>query len=168
MANGRKAKKTPLRIEAVAALLLLVTMAALTVLLISATGGGYSHIVRSGAAAQEMRTGLLFVTTRVRQADAVGTGAGGNIRVQASPFGGSALVIASETDGTSYEDWIFSYKGTLREVLVPKGAEINPSACTVISRLSSVRFALAGRELTVAASGGGQAGDRSLTLTLRS
>jgi hypothetical protein len=168
MAGGKSTKKIQLSIEAVAAMLLLVMLAALTMLLISSTGRGYKNIVSEGGTSQDIRTGLFFISTKVRQADS------GNINVVKSPFGGNALVISKAESGTVNEDWIFYYGGALREVTIPKGTTINPPACPVISPLSSVSLTQAGNLLTITATkkapdkNGRQATvSQSLILTLR-
>jgi hypothetical protein len=169
MAGSKSVNKIQVSIEAVAAMLLLVMLAALTMLLIFSTGRGYKNIVNSGSTSQDIRTGLFFISTKVRQADS-----NGNINVVKSPFGGNALVISQTFGGNINEDWIFYYGGTLREVTIPKGTEINPTACAVISPLSSVSLTQAGNELKITVtkkspdkSGGLATVSQSLVLTLR-
>ena len=169
MAGTKTTKRTTISIETVAAMLLLVMLAALTMLLISSTGRGYKNIVSSGSTSQDIRTGLFFISTKVRQADN-----DGNINVVKSPFGGNALVISQTVGSNVYEDWIFYYEGTLRETLIPHGSQINPSACTKISALNSVSLSQKDNQINITAtkkadakSGSQTTLSQSLTLTLR-
>ena len=165
MTVNQKQRTVQVRIEALAALLLLVVLAALTMLLIFSTGNAYKNMVNTGSSAQDIRTGLLFVSTKVRQADN-----GGNIDVVSSPWGGSAIVITLRDGGQTDEDWIFYYSGALREILIPRGTQINPASCQAISRLRSFSVSKAGNTLRIAVSKGSAApdGEQSLTLALRS
>lgn len=164
MTGNKKQRTVQVRIEALAALLLLVVLAALTMLLIFSTGNAYKNMVNTGGSAQDIRTGLLFVSTKVRQADN-----GGNIDVVSSPWGGNAIVITLHDGGQTDEDWIFYYNGALRETLIPKGTEINPASCPAISRLRSFSVSKTGDTLRIAVSKGSSAaaGEQSLTLALR-
>jgi hypothetical protein len=169
MSDKRNVRKFQIRIEATAAMLLLIVLAALTMLLISSTGRSYKNIVSAGGASQDIRTGLFFISTKVRQSDN-----GGNINVVKSPWGGNAVVISQVDAGTVYEDWIFYYGGALREISVPKGTQINPPACPVISSLSGFSVSQKGRELDITAqkkspdkAGGQSTASQSLVLTLR-
>ena len=162
--GNRKQRTIQVRIEALAALLLLTVLAALTMLLIFSTGNAYKSMVNTGGSAQDIRTGLLFISTKVRQTDN-----GGNIGVVTSPWGGNAVVITLQSGGQTNEDWIFYYDGALRETLIPKGTQINPVSCQAISRLRSFSVSKAGNILRIDVSEGdaAAAGKQSLTLTLR-
>jgi hypothetical protein len=164
MAENKTVKSYHIRIETMAAMMLLIVLAALTMLLISSTGKAYKNIVTAGGNSQDIRTGLLFVSTKVRQAD------DGNINVVKSRWG-NAIVISQLDAGQVYEDWIFYYGGALRETLIPKGTQIDPAACQAISHLSAFSVAQNGREIKITANknnGGGQApASQSLVLTLR-
>lgn len=163
MAEKKPAKKIQIRIETMAAFLLLIVLAVFTIMLISSTGSCYRNIVSAGNSAQETRTALLFVSTKVRQADS-----GSSVGVAAAPWGGNAIVISQETAGMTYEDWIFFYDGALREILIPKGTDIIPSACDKISNLSAFSMALSGNTLAISAQADNPASTvQSLTLMLR-
>ena len=172
MSQRKSAKKVQIRIEATAATLLLVVLAALTMLLISSTGNSYNSIVKSGESSQDIRTAMLFVATKVRQ-----TGSGENIGVVRSPWGSNALVITESVGGSGgkniFEDWIFYYRGALRETLIPKGTKINPQSCQIISNLSAFSISLSGSILDITAQAPGQniapqKLTQKLALTLRS
>lgn len=169
MPDKKTVKSFQIKIEAVAAMLLLVVLAALTVLLIFSTGMSYRNIVNSSNASQDIRTGLFFISTKVRQADN-----GDNISVVKSPWGGNAIVISQIYSGKVYEDWIFFYGGAIREISIPKGTGINPPACPEISSLNSFSVTKNGDELEITAKknftdkNGKQASDtQSLLLSLR-
>lgn len=163
MTRAKAPNRAHLHIETLAALLLLVVLASLTVLLTFTTGGVYRRITAAGARSQELRTGLCFVATKVRQSESA--------CVRRSSFG-NALVLTQTSDGQTYEDWVFFYKGTLREGMVAAGTPVNPTACAVIGTLRSFTFAQTGKQLRVTASAdpmleGGQPETQSLVLALR-
>lgn len=168
--NMQKAgKRVQISIEAMSAILLLVVLAALTMLLISSTGRSYKNILNKGDTAQDIRTGLFFISTKVRQADN-----GGNISVVKAPWGGNAIVISQKDGGSSNEDWIFYYDGGLRETLISKGTAINPPACQIISSLSSFSVTQNMNELNITvtksskdSASKSQAASENLVLTLR-
>lgn len=162
MARAKETKRVHLHIETMAALLLLIVLASLTVLLIFTTGETYRRNTAGGENAQELRTGLLFVATKVRQTD-------GKAAVRSCPWG-SALVLTTASDGQTFEDWILFYQGTLREGTVQAGEAVNPSAFPVIATLRSFAIAQSGRELRLTATAGALPGERqtrNLTLALR-
>jgi hypothetical protein len=169
MAGEREPKKVQVSIEATAATLLLIVMTAMTLLLISTTGRSYRGIVGSGAASQQLRTGLMFVSTKIRQADS-----GSDVSVRSAPSGGNAVVVTRIQSSGTYENWIFFYKGAVREATVPKGAQVNPDACAPVANLSSMTITQSGQSVTVTAStlaadksGAKNPVSQSVTLSLR-
>ena len=156
----------PARIDTLAALLLLIVFTALTLLLVVSTGGAYRSIRQQGLRQQNVRTGLSFIATRVRESES------GCVEVVTAPWGGSALVIressgaeehgSEEHDSGEYEDWIYSTGSTLREVLVPHGTSFEPASGQAISQPGRVDFTCAGSRLEIRIDGGRPA----LTLAL--
>lgn len=138
------------RIDTLAALLLLIVLTALTLLLVGATGGTYQAIRQSSTRLQQTRTGLYFVATRVRESDS------DQVDVVTAPWGGNALVITESSASGRFEDWIYSYSGALREVLVPGGTPFLPAAGQVISEAGGISFARSGNLLEIRTSAGGQ------------
>lgn len=138
-------KKVQVRVETMAATLLLVVLATLTILLTASTGRAYQYIAQGGSSAQDIRTGLLFITTRVRQSD------NAQVTLEASPFGGKALVITQHVGGKDYQEWIYFTSGELKEVLMQKGSKILPSASTTVCKLSGLQFDMVGNLITVTA-----------------
>jgi len=158
-------KNIQIKIESVSATLLLIVLASMTVLLISSTSKVYSHISDTGNTMQDIRTSLCFITTKVRQSDNIGS-----IAVVNSTWGNT--IVLTQSSGTNiYEDWIFFYKGTLREVLVPKGEKIVPDSATIISKVDSVSISSEGKSLNDTVKKNGASGipeEDSVFLTLRS
>lgn len=148
--------RTPARIDTLAALLLLILLTALTLLLAGSTGNAYRAIRQSSTRLQETRTGLCFIATRVRESES------GWVNVVPAPWGGNALVITESSGSGEYQDWIYSYGDTLREVLVPGGTAFQPAAGQTISRPGEMSFTVAGRLLEIRT-----AGSRSPALCLR-
>lgn len=138
------------RIDTLAALLLLIVLTALTLLLAGATGGTYRAIRQSSDRLQQTRTGLYFVATRVRESDS------GQVAVVAAPWGGSALVITESSASGRFEDWIYSYDGALREVLIPGDTPFLPAAGQVISGAGNISFARSGNLLEIRTSAQGR------------
>lgn len=169
MAGERKPKRVQISIEATAATLLLIVMTAMTLLLISTTGRSYRGIVNSGAASQNLRTGLMFVSTKVRQADS-----GADVSVRSAPSGGNAVVVTRTQGNGTYENWIFYYKSAVREATVEKGAPVNPDACAAVASLDGMTISQSGRAVTITAktfvkdkNGVKNAVSQSVTLNLR-
>lgn len=128
------------RITDVLALLCL-TVFALCVLLVLLTGAeSYRKLVSSGEESYERRTALQYLTTRVRQAETVETGA----------FEGCEALILGETiDGETYTTWVYCYDGWLRELYAVPGAKLPPQAGEAILEAENFVLELEENLLTV-------------------
>jgi hypothetical protein len=157
-------KKVQVKIETVAAMLLLIVLASLTLILITSTGKTYKSITDSGETSQEVRTGLAFIATKLRQAE-------GPVSVRKSQFGENAIVILQQSGNMAFEDWIFFYKGELREMLIPAGSTNVPTASELISKFDTVSITQNALQINIAVTKKStQPGDtinRSIILTLR-
>jgi hypothetical protein len=158
-------KNIQISIESVSATLLLIVLVTLTVFLISSTSNVYNRISDTGNTMQEIRTSLCFIATKVRQNDN-----SGSIAVVNSSYGNElVLTVGSGTD--IYEDLIFFYKGTLREILIQKGDKLVPDSATVISNINAFSISSAGKSIHVIVTKNGASGvpqKDSITLALRS
>ena len=100
--------------------LLCLTVFALCILLVLLSSASlYRDLVVSGENAYARRTALQYLTTRVRQAETVETGALGDC---------DALVLTQTVDGECYTTHIYCYEGWLRELLAVPGAVLPPQA----------------------------------------
>lgn len=164
MKSSSTTRRPQLRIETLAALLLLIVLTALTVLLIVSTGRTYKKIVNTGDTAGSLRTSLAFISTKVRQAE-------GTVEVRMSPFGQNALVLTNTVAGTKFEDWIFFYNNELREAQIGPSVKLAPASSEFIANLDSLSIEQDGRKIHLTAtkkqgtSGTVQAD--TLTLSLR-
>jgi len=128
------------RITDVLALLCL-TVFALCVLLVLLTGAdAYRKLVTRGEESYARRTALQYLTTRVRQAEAVEIG----------EFDGCEALILSETlDGEIYTTRVYCYEGWLRELYTVPGAQVSAKAGTAILEAETLEVKLQDSLLTV-------------------
>lgn len=84
-----------------------------------------ANVYKSTSAAMNhnynIRTSLSYVCEKVRQNDTVHA-----IRIDALNSS-DALVLTQSYNDTAYETWIYSYQGSLMELYIPKGNDIDPS-----------------------------------------
>ena len=100
--------------------LLTLTVFALCLLLVLLTGASaYGKLVDRGELAYGRRTGLQYLTTRLRQAEMVEIG---------SLEGCEALVLGEVIAGEEYTTHIYCYEGWLRELYAVPGAKLPPQA----------------------------------------
>ena len=112
-------KENSSRMTQVLALLTL-TVFALCLLLVLLSGAScYRNLVDRGEESYGRRTAVQYLTTRVRQAETVETGALGDC---------DALVLTQTIDGECYTTHIYCYEGWLRELLAVPGAVLPPQA----------------------------------------
>ena len=80
----------------------------------------YENMVHKGRESYDRRTAAQYLTTRVRQADRLGS-------VSLQRFGEQdALVFAEVTEAVTYETWVYYYDGYLRELFVAAGGDFMP------------------------------------------
>ena len=100
--------------------LLTLTVFALCLLLVLLTGASaYGKLVDRGEIAYGRRTGLQYLTTRLRQAETVEIG---------TLDGCEALVLGEMIAGEEYTTHIYCYAGWLRELYAVPGAKLPPQA----------------------------------------
>lgn len=101
--------------------LLLFGVFALCVLVVLLTGAdAYKELTERGRANYDGRTAGQYLTTRVRQADALS-----GIRVE--NFGGlDTLVVSEDIEGERYETRIYCYDGYIRELFAVAGSDLAP------------------------------------------
>ncbi|MDR1070385.1 MAG: DUF4860 domain-containing protein [Gracilibacteraceae bacterium] len=69
----------------------------------------------------DLRTPLAYVTAKVRQSDDAGA-------VYLAELGGGPALVLEQVFGDSvYQTWIYYHEGALKEVLLEKGAKLEPS-----------------------------------------
>lgn len=107
-------------------------LCALTVLLLSARI--YQSITENSALNDTARTGLSYISEKVRQNDVNGNIEIGNLN------GTAALVMEQNYEDSVYYTYIYSYENTLRELFVKEGAKADLSAGTKILDLE--RFSM--------------------------
>ena len=114
--------------------LLVFAVFALCVLLVLLSGAKvYRELVSRGEASFESRTAVQYVTTRVRQAEAVTVG----------DFDGcQALVIPEEIDGEIYLTRVYCHDGYIRELFCAETAALSPEAGTFILPAEQLGFSL--------------------------
>lgn len=114
--------------------LLVFTVFVLCMLLVLLTGAGvYRNLVRSGEEQHTRRTAVRYITTRVRQAEAVAV----------EDFDGcSALVLREKTEGETYLTRVYSYDGVIRELYCAETARLTPEDGEAILQAESLTFEL--------------------------
>lgn len=129
-------------------LIFIFAVSALGIVLIG--GEVYKNIVASSDESFELRTGLSYIATKVRQGDRAGM-------IGTDTIGGlPALVIREEYDGDVFEQWIYHYDGALREAYVLGGVEIEPEDGYKVMDIASVSMDVSGNivSISVETSGG--------------
>lgn len=121
--------------------LLTVTVLALCMLLVLLSGAGvYRNLVDSAREQYARRTAVRYLTTRVRQAEAVAV----------EDFQGCcALVIREETDGEAYLTRVYCHDGAIRELYSPETARLAPADGEMIVEAEELSFEQTGNLLTV-------------------
>lgn len=132
--------------------LLVFAVFALCVLLVLLSGAKvYRELVSRGEASFESRTAAQYVTTRVRQAEAVTVG----------DFEGcQALVIPEEIDGEIYITRVYCHDGYIRELFCAENAALSPEDGEKILPAESLHFSITGDLLTA------QVGGREVFLSM--
>ncbi len=125
------------------AALLLFGVFALCLLFVLLTGAdSYQRLTQRDQSAYSHRTVAQYLTTRVRQADAVDAIAVGS-------FGdGDALFIREEIDGVGYETRVYCHEGALWELFTFAGEEFAPEDGERLLPMQGLELALDGQMLT--------------------
>ena len=130
-------KKNHSQITNLAALLVF-TVFALCVLLVLLTGANlYRSLVEDGEAQYLRRTSLQYLTTRIRQAEAVEVGT-----FQGCP----ALILEEAEDCTT---WVYCYEGWLRELYTVPGAQVLPGDGEALLEAEALSLQQEGNLLTL-------------------
>ena len=110
------------------------TVFTLCILLVLLTGAkGYQKLVDRGRESYEARTAAQYITTRVRQAEAV----------TVEPFGGcEALVAWEQIDGETYLTRVYWQDGYIRELFCAEDAALSPEDGEKILEADSLLFSL--------------------------
>lgn len=109
----------------------------------------YQRLLDKGAVSFTDRMSVRYVTTRVRQAEAVSV----------EDFEGcSALVIPETVDGEVYNTLVYWYDGYICEMYCEEGAKLYPEDGEKVIETEEMRFCVEGDLLTA------EVGDRQLKL----
>jgi Tfp pilus assembly protein PilW len=111
----RTAGKTQTEVLAVFLLLLLMGVSVFT--LASSGVAAYQRSERARSVQGELRVAMSFLQMKVRQSDRAG-----GIYLAPNPVNGTtALVLAEDIEGVSYETWIYHDEGHVKEALILAG-----------------------------------------------
>lgn len=116
--------------------LLLFAVFAMTVLMVLLSGARiYKDAVDDMTNRYERRTGIAYITTKLRR-----YGAAGGVRV--GTFGGGDALFLSETaeNGKEYETVIYMFDGEVREQFAEKGSSFPEQSGLTILPAKSIRF----------------------------
>lgn len=96
----------------------------------------------SDSSTDNLNTASLYFAQKVRQCD-------DKTQVRTANLAGEqpALVIAQNAGGNSVETWLYVYSGSLREVTVPAGSEVDPSFGQDVMALKAADFNLVASNL---------------------
>ena len=108
-------KRKPLAVDTVFTLAMICVFAATSMLLVLFGARVYKNVVADMDNNFYTRTGLSYVTNKIRSADM-----GGNVYLSQRD-GVDMLVISERVDGTEYRLYIYYYNGWLRETYVESG-----------------------------------------------
>lgn len=101
--------------------LLLFAVFAVCVLLLLLTGANiYQKVTRADQANYERRTGVQYLTTRIRQADVQGGLRAGKFEEN------DALILTEEIAGEIYETFVYCYDGYIRELFASPDSGLSP------------------------------------------
>jgi len=125
--------------DLLALMVLLVFSLCIVVVLLTGTQV-YRRLLDKGEAGFVGRTGVRYITTRVRQARGVAV----------EDFGGrTALVFPEEIDGERYRTLLYWYDGYVYELLCAEGASLTPEDGEKILESEALRFERQGELLIV-------------------
>jgi hypothetical protein len=135
--------------------------------------GAYRSVSTTMQTDYSQRTGALYLTQKLRQADVAGAvrvasmAVSGADAASADAASADALVLTTNIAGQDYADWIFVQSGMLREELLPSGQTPDPNLAQAIMPMQSLQLKLADGRLDIRLlhADGSQ---ESVSLTLRS
>ena len=130
-------------IDIVFALSLFCVFAVLSLFVVVLGANVYKSISPEMRAGYHMRSSLVYLTEKVRQA-------GGADEFSITGVdGGDALVLPSSVNGTDYETWIFVSGGKLMEATVEAGTEVSAAYGQPIMELAALRLTKDGNLLRI-------------------
>ncbi len=134
---------------------------AVSILAVLLTGAGaYKRLTERGQVTYTARTIPQYVSTRVRQADAMG-----NVAVVLFE-GVEALELAEEIEGKRYVTRIYCFDGYVRELFSDSSIVLNPIDGECIMEADEMHFSMQGGFLSVSILAGGE--KLEIKLALRS
>ena len=131
-------KEKQTEITRVLALLTLTVFAICLLLVLLGGAGVYRNLIELGEQSHNRRAALHYLTTRVRQADAVEVG---------SFQGCDALILREQTQGEMYLTWVYCWDGWLWELYATPGGAFSPEDGQRILETEALSCALEGQLL---------------------
>jgi len=126
-------KQSQHMVDALFVLILFCFFAVCALMLITLGSNIYQNTVNHMNSNYLSRTSFAYVSEKIRQKDTQGS-------VSIQEFGdGPALVLAESIEDTTYETWIYTEQGYLKELFCKQGTSLEPSAgqnimsCTAFS-----------------------------------
>jgi hypothetical protein len=129
-------KKHLMSADGVAVFLLGAVFLFLSVGLVLLGSSVYRHVVADSQENDRMRTTLSYIANQVRRSDVAG-----NVRV-GKFHGQDALLLLQDLDGIECVTYLYCWEGSLRELFVEKGYELEPEAGLALIPLDNIFFAL--------------------------
>lgn len=133
-------KEKRMEITRVLALLTLTVFALCLLLVLLGGAGVYRNLVDRGEENHNRRAALHYLTTRVRQADAVDIG---------TFQGCEALILEEQIRGETYLTWVYCWDGWLWELYAVPGGMFSPEDGQKILEAESLSCSLEGSLLTL-------------------
>ena len=122
----------------------------------------YRHVVADSQENDSIRTTLSYIANQVRRADREGG-------VQVGTFHGQdALLLLRDLEGIECVTYLYSWEGSLRELFVEKGFELEPEAGLPLMPLENIYFTQDGAGLIQVEAQFASGSRGQLTLALRS
>ena len=134
-------KKHLLSADGVAVLLLGAVFLFLSIGLVLLGGSVYRRVVADSQENDRMRTTLSYIANQVRRTDTAG-----NVQVDKF-YGQDALLLMQDFDGIECITYLYCWEGSLRELFVEKGFELEPQAGLPLIPLDDISFTLSGEGL---------------------
>ena len=137
-----KTRQTRQKLESVLVLLLFAVFAVCILWVLLLGGDAYRRISLRDQNSYDFRTASQYLTTRLRQSDALG-------QASVEPFGSAdALVFTQTIEGKTYETLVYCCDGYLRELFTANRADFQPEDGEKVLEAQSLSLRLDGRTLT--------------------
>ena len=137
-----KSQKATTHTNAIAPLLLFVFFTTCILFVLLTGADTYKNLAQRDRDSFQHRTVAQYLTTRIRQNDALHSIQVSDFSTDHTTSQGDTLILREEIDGRTYYTRIYCYDGYLRELFSPAGLEFSRSDGEAILEVNSLYFTL--------------------------